>query len=97
MKILLPLLLLLVPLDADTLKLRNGSVMQGHFIAGDERSIWFQSGLAEASSYPLNFVESLTFGATPPVPSSYSPASVTHRSKKMPNLREAFWLVPSWR
>ena len=95
MKTLLPLFLMLVPLSGDTLKLRNGTVMQGHFVAGDERSIWFQTGIAAADSYPLAFVESLSFGPAMPVPSSYSPAStwVQPKPKKMLNLREALWPI----
>jgi hypothetical protein len=95
MKFLIPVLLLcLSVLNADTLKLRNGTVLQGRFVAGDERSVWFQTGTEGANPYPLNFVESISFGGVTPLPSAYAPARTT-KVKKMPNLREALWLIPA--
>ena len=53
-------------LFADTLRLRNGTAIEGRFVSGTEKGIWFERGAEGTALYPLSFVENLTFGAYTP-------------------------------
>lgn len=100
-RLFVPALFFLSFAHADTLKLRNGTVLEGRFISGDERCIWFQRVPGAMETYPLLYVEGLTFGAAAVPSSNHSPVSSTkpkaNAAYKAParvatiNLREARW------
>jgi hypothetical protein len=59
--------------QADTLRLRDGTVIMGTYVGGTTTEIWFQRSPAGAEPFPLFAVESLRFGnligsAAPRVP-----------------------------
>ena len=47
---------------ADTLRLRDGTVILGNYVGGSQTEIWFPRGPAGAGAFPLFIVESLRFG-----------------------------------
>ena len=60
------LVLCAVSVQADTLRLRNGTTIEGKFVSGTEKGIWFARGAEGTALYPLSFVENLSFGAFTP-------------------------------
>ncbi|HEY4359322.1 MAG TPA: hypothetical protein VGN17_00035 [Bryobacteraceae bacterium] len=48
--------------QADTLRLRDGTVITGNYVGGSQNEIWFQRGPAGAEAFPLFMVESVRFG-----------------------------------
>jgi len=60
-----------VLVSADTLVLRSGSRIEGHFVNGDDRSIRFAIG-NQVSTFSLTDVESIRFSGGPP-PAAYAP------------------------
>src|SRR5690349_5314744 len=53
----------LAPLaHADTLRLRDGTVMVGTYVGGTQTEIWFQRNPSGAEAFPLYVVESVRFG-----------------------------------
>jgi len=56
--------LLLGWLQADTLRLKDGQVLQGRYMGGTRNNISFQvDGQGEPADYPVSQVSSITFGA----------------------------------
>jgi hypothetical protein len=56
--------LLLGWLQADTLRLKDGQVLQGRYMGGTRNNISFQvDGQVEPADYPVSQVSSITFGA----------------------------------
>jgi hypothetical protein len=47
---------------ADTLRLRDGTVIVGSYVGGSQTEIYFQRSPAGAEAFPLFAVESLRFG-----------------------------------
>jgi hypothetical protein len=47
---------------ADTLRLRDGTVIVGSYVGGSQTEIWFQRSPAGAEAFPLFAVEGLRFG-----------------------------------
>ena len=60
------LLLCLVAARADILRLRNGATIEGKFVSGTEKGIWFERAPEGSALYPLSLVEGVTFGAYVP-------------------------------
>ena len=60
-------------LGADTLLLKNGSIIDGQFVGGDGRSIRFTVG-NQVNTYNVFDIDSLRFGAASPSSSSSTPA-----------------------
>ena len=58
-------------LSADTLTLKNGSTINGHFVSGDDHSVRFAIG-SQVNTYDIIDIDSLRFAA-PPVASAYAP------------------------
>jgi hypothetical protein len=48
--------------QADTLRLRDGTVIFGNYVGGSQTEIWFQRSPAGAEAFPLFAVESVRFG-----------------------------------
>jgi hypothetical protein len=74
---------------ADTLRLRDGSVIIGNYVGGSQTEIWFQRSPAGAEAFPLFAVESLRFGnligsSTPslPAPSALKSTKVRYTVAK---------------
>jgi hypothetical protein len=65
------LVLYAVSVKADTLRLRNGTTIEGKFVSGTEKGIWFERGAEGTALYPLSFVENLSFGAFTPYSKNY--------------------------
>ncbi len=59
--------------QADTLRLRNGTTIEGKFVSGTEKGIWFERGAEGTALYPLSFVENLSFGAFTPYSKNQKP------------------------
>jgi hypothetical protein len=62
---------------ADTLQLKNGTVVQGKYLGGSERALQFEVG-GKIELYPVSDVLSVTFTGTPT--SSSTPAAPTMSS-----------------
>jgi len=60
------LLLCFAGAQADILRLRNGTAIEGKFVSGTEKGIWFERAPEGSALYPLSFVEGVTFGAYVP-------------------------------
>ena len=58
-----------VTLRADILRLRDGRMITGQFLGATRTEIWFKGDspgdIVGATAYPVEQVESLTFGPTP--------------------------------
>ena len=74
---------------ADTLRLRDGTVIIGNYVGGSQTEIWFQRSPAGAEAFPLFAVESLRFGnllgsSTPslPAPSALKSTKVRYTVAK---------------
>ena len=65
---------MVLPLHADTLKLKNGKSVTGTFMGGDARQIKFAGDDGHAKTYVLTDVDTLTF-ASPPEPPKPAPAA----------------------
>lgn len=59
-------------LKADVLRLRDGSVLIGQFVAGSQNEIWFHREVQGTMVYPLSQVDTLAFGSVMIRPSSFS-------------------------
>lgn len=81
-------------LSADTLTLKNGSTINGHFVGGDDRSVRFASG-SQVNTYDVIDIESLRFTQPstrstmtqpppPPPPSAESSSSSSSSSSYGP-------------
>jgi hypothetical protein len=73
------MMLCAVSLKADTLRLRNGTTIEGKFVSGTEKGIWFARGAEGMALYPLSFVENLTFSTFTP----YSKNQEHHEDKSI--------------
>ena len=66
MKVVLrSIVLLSLPLAAaygDELRLRDGKVISGYYVGGNQKELWFQSNGVGADVYPTMVVQSLQFG-----------------------------------
>jgi len=62
------LISLALPLSADTVKFKDGKVLQGSFIGGDTRQIKFAGTNGQSTTYSLTEVDSLTFAPLPEPP-----------------------------
>jgi hypothetical protein len=51
--------------SADELHLRDGTVIEGSYIGGSQKEIWFQRTPAAPEVFPLFLVESLKFSSGP--------------------------------
>jgi hypothetical protein len=59
---------MVLPACADTLKLKNGKLIQGSFKSGDGQQIVFADLNGQPMSYSLTYVDSLTFAPLPEPP-----------------------------
>ena len=76
-------------LQADTLRLRNGTSIQGKFVSGTEKGIWFERGAEGTALYPLSFVENLTFGPYTPYSKNENAPKTDDKTIKPPR-------TPGW-
>jgi hypothetical protein len=65
--------------QADSLRLRDGTIIIGNYVGGTQTEVWFQRSPAGAEPFPLFAVESLRFG--PLLGSSAPPPSVLKASR----------------
>ncbi|MGH8101280.1 MAG: hypothetical protein ACREIW_08275, partial [Chthoniobacterales bacterium] len=47
---------------ADSLRLRDGTIIIGNYVGGTQTEIWFQRSPAGAEAFPLFAIESVRFG-----------------------------------
>lgn len=88
------LLAFLIPVArADTLRLRDGTVITGTYVGGSQTEIWFQRGPSGAQAFPLYTIESVRFGnlmgsSEPMLPSqgvlNLRNVKLTHRPQSRP-------------
>ena len=89
--LILGALLLMSCLNArgDILRLRNGTTLEGKFISGSEKGIWFERTPEGSTLYPLSFIERMTFGTYVPYSAlNKNPKSETAKAKP-PRTRES--------
>ena len=60
------LLIICTAAQADVLRLRNGTTVEGKFVSGNEKGIWFEHAPQGSTLYPLSFIEGVTFGVYTP-------------------------------
>jgi len=71
-----------LPALADTLKLKDGKVIEGSFLGGDTRHVKFASADGGAKTYSINDVDSLLFAPLPEPPKpAPAPTPATASSK----------------
>ena len=54
---------LALPVAADTLRLNNGSELEGTFLGGDARTVRFLDSAGNVQSYSIGDVEGIRFGS----------------------------------
>lgn len=66
---------------ADTLRLQNGSVVEGTLLGADPRQVRFMTSSGAVNSYPISAVAGIEFGAPAPTPApAPRPAAATTAS-----------------
>ena len=60
------LLALAVSASADTLKLKNGQVLEGYFVGGNSNGVTFIDTSGVSKTYPLDEIASMSYGAVTP-------------------------------
>ncbi|HVM74310.1 MAG TPA: hypothetical protein VMT75_01630 [Candidatus Saccharimonadales bacterium] len=67
-------LFLVLPLSADTLRLKNRTVLEGYFVGGSANGVTFIDTSGVSKTYPLSEIESMSYGAvSAPAPQAPAP------------------------
>jgi hypothetical protein len=80
--------------EADELRLRDGTVIVGTYVGGTQKEVYFQHTPAGSDMYPLFMVESLKFNPAPglaPVPNASVPAPSMNLGARQPATSPDTW------